>query len=267
MDLPRDDLDEQVRRNESTRASFDDFAGHRARVMRLLLAAADTFASKSELVLLGAGNCNDVDLPTLLTKYDQLHLVDWDSAALDLGVARQNLADDGRVNLHAPVDLSAYSPAGGGANLSSGIGRSGLKVVASLCLLSQLIDSAAKRALNSRAALPATIGAVRRQHLQQIVELLPAGGVGLLIFDFASSQTAPELASASESQLPMVIGRLLQAGNFFQGLHPGALVHLLTTDEWFASRISCQNPTPPWNWKVGSRVYAVSAIAMRRKTA
>jgi hypothetical protein len=266
MALPRENLDEQVRRNESTRGSFDDFAGHRARVMQLLLSAAESPDSKPDLVLLGAGNCNDVDLRQLLSKYDQIHLVDWDRAALNEAKERQNLGGDARVNLIAPIDLSDHS-SNGAAGLSAAIGRSSQRVVASLCLLSQLIDSAAKRPFNSPSELVSRIESVRRVHLRQMVELLPQGGVGFLVFDFASSQTAPELASASEAQLPAVVGRLLQTGNFFQGLHPGAIAQLLRTDEWFANRISCQNPTPPWNWKVGTRVYAVSAFAMRRKTA
>jgi hypothetical protein len=259
MAAPRDDLNEQTRRNQSTRDCFDDFATHRTHVMRLLLRAAADFRDPPSLILLGAGNCNDVDLRDLLIAYGQIHLVDWDADALSSGIARQNLIGDPRIAQHAQVDLSRGNwkpPTAEGAT-----------VVASLCLLSQLIDSAARQADEAQSDPLAAIDAVRRNHLRHLVELLPPSGVGLLIFDFASSQTAPKLASTSAAELPAEVARLLQSGNFFQGLHPGGLFQLLTTDPWLASRISCHNPSPPWNWKVGNRVYAVSALVMRRKLA
>ena len=61
-------LTEQQRRNAAVADAWARFAPHRARVMELLLAAAEgrTFP---RLALLGAGNCNDVDLKRLLERY------------------------------------------------------------------------------------------------------------------------------------------------------------------------------------------------------
>ncbi len=259
MAAPRDDLDEQIRRNESTRGSFDDFASHRLHVMRLLVRAAAEFRDPPRLILLGAGNCNDVDLRDLLVAYDHILLVDWDADALSAGVARQLATAEPRITAHAPVDLREgnWSPP---TNFSP-------TVVASLCLLSQLVDAAAQSAADRPDDRAKAIAAARRNHLQHLVELLPPGGVGVLVFDFLSSLTAPEVASADEKRLPALAAELLQKGNFFQGLHPGGLHRLLTADAWFAGRIRCHIPTSPWNWKLGNRVYAVSALVMRRTTA
>jgi len=257
MASSNDDLEEQIRRNASTQRSFADFAGHRSQVMGLLTAAAAEFrGSGARLVLLGAGNCNDVDLQRLAQDFQHVHLVDWDAAALQRGLALQKLTDDPRLTLHAPVDLS-----GPGESLPTA------HVVASVCLLSQLIESVAKQFSPGSVELASAIISTVRSHLQQLVGLLQPEGIGLLISDFATSQTAPELASATEAEMPAVVSRLLQHGNFFQGLHPGGLYQLLIRDPWFASRISCQIPHSPWNWRVGNRVYAVSALVMRRKIA
>ena len=254
MASPRDELDEELRRNASTCDSFGDFASHRARVMQLLRAAATPSGSTRRLVLLGAGNCNDVDLNQLVAHYDRIDLVDWDAAALAWGREQQGFATDSRLVSHAPIDLRA-----------SDWQLPEADVVASLCVLSQLIDALRRTTAGGPAELAGEIGNLVQNHLRQLVELLQPGGVGLLVTDFASSQTVPELATAGEAELPAVAGRLLQSGNFFQGLHPGGLYQRLTTQPWFASRIRCQIPLSPWNWKVGNRVYAVSALVMRRK--
>jgi len=257
MASPRDDLDEQIRRNVSTQRSRDEFAGHRAQVMQLLASAAEACASAApRLLLLGAGNCNDVDLPQLAGQYAQIHLVDWDAAALERGVAEQQLTGNPRIFLHAPVDLT-----------DARVSLPTAEVVASLCLISQLIEAAVLRHPAGSAEQAHAILSTVREHLRRIVDQLEPGGVGVLVTDFATSQTAPQLATATPEELPKVVSSLLQAGNFFRGLHPGGLFQLLTRDAWFASRVSCQIPRSPWNWQVGKRVYAVSALVMRRTTA
>jgi hypothetical protein len=271
MDARRQHLDEQVRRNLSTAGSFADFAGHRSHVMKLLAAAArdadvqnsvPRASSCQALTILGAGNCNDVDLPALLALFQHVYLVDCDPDALSRGIAAQGLAGEARITPVAPIDLLATNVQPTIAGLVAGDHRPA--VVASLCVVSQLVDSALALKDEHNRDVPEV---VVRQHLKLMADLLPEGGLGLLVTDFASSTTAPELLTTAESQLPVVAFKLLSAGNFFRGLHPGLIHRLLTTDPDFRNRIDSENPTPPWNWTVGNRVYAVSAIRMRRKLA
>jgi hypothetical protein len=272
MEARREHLDEQIRRNASTAGSFADFASHRARVMDLLAEAArcagaansaSQATARPALTILGAGNCNDVDLATLLGLFEHLYLVDCDLDAVSRGIASQGRQDEARVTLIAPVDLML-------GNAHSAIekamsGRPWRGVVASLCIVSQLIDSSLVSPTDDAGGVSPEV--IVRQHLKLMVDLLPEGGVGLFVTDFASSTTAPELLSTPQPQLPALAFRLLSTGNFFRGLHPGALHRLMTSDPDFCNRINCEIPTPPWNWNVGNRVYAVSAIRMRRKLA
>ena len=63
-------------------------------------------APSGRLCLLGAGNCNDVDLVALARRFQTMHLVDIDGAALDRARARQPAELRSRLVLHAGVDLT-----------------------------------------------------------------------------------------------------------------------------------------------------------------
>src|SRR5690348_15383718 len=64
----------QIAFNAETRDHWDAFAGHRAKVTGLLTSGGLPGASR--LCVLGAGNCNDVDLAALLRAHREVHLVD-----------------------------------------------------------------------------------------------------------------------------------------------------------------------------------------------
>jgi hypothetical protein len=270
-------LAEQIARNRSTEGCAEPFASHRQRVMELLVAAA---SPGRPLALLGAGNCNDVDLPELLPHFSEVHLVDWDAEALARAVDRQGVADDRRIVLHGGVDLTGltefWSHPGppSAEQLAAAVDaaqhadwplpRATFGCVASLCVLSQLIDMAVQWLGPSHPLRGNLIEALRLRHLQRLVECLAPGGTGLLLSDFMSSSTAPALLDATESELPKVVAQHLSRGNFFQGLHPGVVWQLVSGDSWFRERVDCSNPTPPWNWNLGNRVYAVSALRFNR---
>src|SRR5205085_722252 len=110
--------------------------------------------------VLGAGNCNDLDLPSILGAHRPVHLVDLDADALATGVGRQGLTDSSAVRLHAGVDVTAMlddfsrrSPNwmvsdddlaacvdGPGRHVDPAL-PGPFAVVASTCLLSQLIQA------------------------------------------------------------------------------------------------------------------------------
>src|SRR5687768_13376737 len=101
----QDWLAEQRRRNRETQNAWDDFSSHRRRATDLLVAAA-TGRSRPTLCLLGAGNCNDLELPQLLKIYSEIHLVDADDHALAAGIERQIAGDQGALQLHAGIGVS-----------------------------------------------------------------------------------------------------------------------------------------------------------------
>jgi hypothetical protein len=266
-------LAEQSRRNRESREQWMAFTSHRSRVTALLLQAA-LGRQRPNLCLLGAGNCNDVDLAQLLVTYEAIHLVDCDSAALTAGVERQQLAGNPSLVLDGGIDLlglPSEDPAAKPADVVSAVARHPLPkdlgpfdVIASLCLLSQLIDAAVLVAAGAEPLRLELIQAVRRRHLEMMVELLKPEGVGLLITDLVSSETAPRLQTLPDSQVATYVGQCIADRNFFTGLNPAVILELLKREPWFTSRISLCPPVSPWVWNLGPRLYGVYAIQFCR---
>ncbi|MCA9198599.1 MAG: hypothetical protein KDA87_13720, partial [Planctomycetales bacterium] len=121
---------QQRDRNQRTRGEWANYSHHRQKISDLLA----RFAPANRILCLGAGNCNDLDLKTLLSTFGELVLVDIDQTALQQGVQSQAAAADSRilqlggVNLLEPADLPK-SP-----------------VVVSLTCLSQLIETVSQLA-------------------------------------------------------------------------------------------------------------------------
>jgi hypothetical protein len=248
-------LVEQTRRNRESRDAWAAFAGHREHVTALL-AAESQGRTQPSLCLLGAGNCNDVDLRSLLNCFAEIHLVDLDALALGAGMERQTLSGHPAIALHGGVDLRLDLPP---ADLLAA------DVVASLCLLSQLIEGAAVPRQPEQAALD-SLQAIRRRHLELLVNLLKPGGTGFLITDLVSSETAPQLRLLPDQQLPGFVADCIARRNFFSGLNPAVILDLLRHDPWFAARLHPADPVNPWKWDFGVRTYAVYAIRFGRRT-
>jgi hypothetical protein len=95
---------EQAEANESGTAHRASFRSHREKLTALIAARAGDGGRR--LCVLGAGNCNDVDLGVLLERYREVHLVDLDAAALDRAVEAIQGETKDRVFRHAPIDVS-----------------------------------------------------------------------------------------------------------------------------------------------------------------
>ena len=247
-----DPFGQQRRRNRESRAAWDRFRGHRGQVTALLTAAAQG-RSEPRLCLLGAGNCNDVELQRLLGTYREIHLVDCDSEALAAGLEHQSLTGHPSLICHGGIDLLRGTPALGP-----------YEAVASLCLLSQLLECAPASASSAAAELD-RLQAVRRQHLEALVALTAPGGMALLITDVVSSETAPQLLFAPDNLVPALVAQCIQERNFFSGTNPAPILDLLRREPWFAARSESPEPIDPWKWDFGPRYYAVYAIQFRRR--
>ena len=80
--------------NRSTRGCWGRYASHRKRVMSLV-------PSGGSVAVLGAGNCNDIELSQLAADFDAMHLIDLDTEACTAALAR----DDATAEVHR-ADLS-----------------------------------------------------------------------------------------------------------------------------------------------------------------
>ncbi|MFT5327701.1 MAG: hypothetical protein ACI8P0_005593 [Planctomycetaceae bacterium] len=287
---------EQRRRNEESRDAWHRYARHRERVTELLLGTAgddspeDGSPRTRRLCLLGAGNCNDVDLKRLAETFDEIHLVDLDEDALADGVRRARLENaQGTIHLHAGLDLcgvfsglanidptdeaatqgdiAALAEAAMEFSTPAGLGRSitaGFDTVASVGLLSQLIEGILSRIPNPETALP-LITAVRTRHLRLLLQLARPGGYGVLVTEIVSSDSASEIASTSEEALPVLLRNVLQQENFFTGLNPAALLTTFHNDPELSQIVARVQTHAPWKWDFLYRTYAVTAFVVGRK--
>ncbi|MEU2718825.1 hypothetical protein [Streptomyces sp. NPDC007205] len=203
------------------------------------------------LVVLGAGNCNDLDLAEVASVFREVHLVDIDSDAVQRGVERQRMGSAPVLRVHGGVDVTRMLQ-----DCPSGVESA--DVVVSAGVMSQLINGAASEGLEAAGLLR-----VRDAHLQTMMGLLRQGGRGVLVDDVVSSDTCPQLPATPQDQLPLLLSRLLEERNFFTGCNPFAIAQKLAMPPL---RATGQAVSPPWRWDIGTRSYLVCAVSFRRDT-
>jgi len=275
--------DEHHWRNADSRDRWNCFANHRRHVTEMLVAANQS--DHGTLCVLGAGNCNDLDLPTLTNAFSHVHLVDLDEHSLQAGIASQDHSKIRQVTTHGGIELTGTydivhdwsaeqppSPADVQACLDSVACHptpslsQPFDVVASVCLLTQLIDSMSISLGGNHARFLEVVTAIRCRHLRLLFELSRPGGTVLLITDFVSSVTCPALATTTECDLPGLAAELLETCNFFTGVNPAVLHELFQSDPVIAPQVSQLRVTRPWLWNFGPRTYAVCGISARSRT-
>ncbi len=271
---------EQCRRNVVADDAWTLYSAHRERVTRTLLDSRTMSAER--LCLLGAGNLNDFDLPALLSAFREIVLVDLDADALQRGLARQGFALDGRIRIVAPVDVSGVfveltameNPLAREAAIERCLRslvqtpdfgwKGSCDVVASVGLLTQLIDGVTRTISESHPRCWEIVSALRTQHLRLMLELAAPGGAEVLVTEVVSSDSCPALLSVSEVELPDLLRREIAARNFFTGTNPAALQQLLRTEISLAGQLASVRFSEPWLWTFLARTYAVFAVAMRK---
>ena len=104
-------LVENARRaNRATAGNWELFAPHRARLTSIIGSLCG--AGVERLAIVGAGNCNDIDLGRLLAKASRIQLLDIDDEAVEQGVTRQGFASSPHVEVLGGVDVTAPASAG-----------------------------------------------------------------------------------------------------------------------------------------------------------
>jgi hypothetical protein len=263
--------------NRESENRWEMYGAHRAKLAELLRITLDR--SPLRLCVLGAGNCNDLDLNLLLNTYQEVHLVDLDGEALAGGTRRQGLSDSPVVHRHGAIDVTgvlkimdSWSPKmsiadSDLASCTDAPARSVLPmlpgpfdVVASTCLLSQLLRGVVMSVGESHLHFLQAIQAIRTGHLRLLAQLVAKGGCGLLITDLVSSESYPALGAVPENLLSGVLARLVQEQNFFHGLNPGVLASFFRSDPDVAPNVCKLEMIQPWLWDFGHRVYGVYAV-------
>lgn len=280
-----DDLTlEQRRRNRESLVGWDTYASHRDVITRLLLDSRHN--GDGSLTVLGAGNCNDLDLTRLAESFRRVSLVDVDRPSVEDGVTRQgHVAGSSAFPIHEtdlsglftelaaldnpePTDDELRKLADHAAAAQPDGLPEAASVVISTGLITQLVEATIKAVGETQfaeqdSAAVRLLQAVRRRHLRLLSELTQPGGTAILVTEVVSSDTAPGICDTPVADLPNVLSGCLAAGNFFTGLHPGILHSELTSEE-FGPGFESVRATPPWLWHFTARTYAVVAFVARR---
>jgi hypothetical protein len=267
----------QVAFNVTSRDQWEGFADHRRYLMRTLVRGA--MRGRSRLCILGAGNANDLDLPALLDAYREVHLVDIDAEALALGAMRQAVAGHTRLRLHGGVDVTAtlgvlsdWSPtseltlgdfealAAWPASRVANILPRGFDRVASTCVLSQILETAANALGLNHLQLAEAETALLNGHLRLMAGLAAPEGEASLVAEVVSSATCSNLADLSDKQLIATLPELIRQRNHFRGTHPQQLLSALRDEPTVGSLVQAASLLSPWRWRLHHRTYLVGGI-------
>ena len=255
--------DEQSRMNRSTRGQWDWYAAHRQAIERLIVPEGQG-GRGGRICVLGAGNCNDLDLKWLTAAYAEVYLVDIDRAALERAAERQGVAGVPAIHVHAPVDLTGMAAltqrwvgraareddiAAAVANAEQDgepIGGGSFDVVLSPCVLSQLLMGVRERVGKDHPGWPRLKSAIIARHLSTVVRLTGPGGRGVLIVDLASSRVVPGLDRAADAEIGDVMRMCVRDRRCFHGLEPAEIGGVLRRQGGGEQTVSS-----PWVWHLG----------------
>lgn len=271
-------FDTFAERNRKTRERWGIFASHREQITRIVERHAPS--SASSLCVLGAGNCTDLDLSQLADRFKEILLVDLDGEAVASGVRAQLEDVSPGVRVLAGDVTNAYSILDdlihGRSRIEERIDELRRQLarppvltepekkfdcVLSACVLSQLIDAVGMAVSQTDSHYLELVLATRRQHLAAMLGLLAPGGTLILLTDFVSSLTCPDLAAIPDDQLAHYARQQVAAGNFFTGLKPQAVSDALS--QMLPAGSTGPLVLDPWKWDLGPRLYLVTAHIAR----
>ncbi|HHG84973.1 MAG TPA: hypothetical protein ENJ82_09525 [Bacteroidetes bacterium] len=243
----------QAENNRNTAANAAYYASHRRKIMDLVDKLSPNPADR--IMVFGAGNANDLELSALCRKFKEVHLVDWDAAALQGALAKTGTTHQ-QIFLHGGIDLSE-------PKARSGL-PTGMDMVLSTCLFSQITARIQTGKQSTTQALAAILTA-REDHFQFMVNIAKPAGSVLFISDLISSDTVPDLAQIPAITLRERMEKLIEQGNFFTGLKPRPLLQMLMCKQKFRERIAQVTFVDPWRWQLSEkRSYLVYGIHFKK---
>jgi len=239
----------QQRFNERTQERWEEYAHHRARVCRLLADANESGRASQTLCVLGAGNCNDLDLRLLAERFDSIALVDIDTDAVRAALERQGVHSTAKIAVIGADLLGPRPP------------LPKYDVVLSSCVLSQLIAESERQGASPEEQL-----ALRRKHCVDATELTSPGGTFLLVTDFVADATVPELMQLPDYRLAELVQRLAGERNFFNCLNPIAVEAFLASDPALRAAGQLLGRRRLWRWDMGEVAYLVAGWRWQRRS-
>lgn len=255
---------------------------HRRAITDLLLNSVAT--QPASLCILGVGPANDLNLKLLVDRFARIELVDNNLEMMQQAVRMQGIADREGVRLRElevtgiQTAIQAWSPdvQVPDSEIDQVIEQVNrfdwnslerpVDVAASTCLLSQLVLSVVTRLGDRHPRFVELLQAVRARHLELLLQAVKPGGTALLVFDFVSSDSIPEIATLQGVPLQQKLAAALEQNDFFHGMHPLKMLSLARDYPPIASQVEHAALSLPWIWNAGTRQYAVCCLRMRRKS-
>jgi hypothetical protein len=278
--LPLAVIDLQRRCNAASADRWVTFRDHRRRVTDIAIESGG-----QTLAVLGAGNCNDLELGALAVNFREVHLVDLDREALLRAQAAVPAFVARKLVLHTPVDLSGVLPRLETfrrarptdrqiASLPSAILESVLAAVpvrfdtvVSSCLLSQLLHGCAVALGSGHPDLPLLSCVIALAHVRCVASLALPGGCGVVITDMASSERHFRSELSSCNDLGELARELEEMHRCASGTGPAFLRKLVVDDAVITPLLAGVPRTiEPWLWRFGDELtYLVHGVAFRRR--
>jgi hypothetical protein len=198
----------QKSNNAETRTNYKIYTNHREHSTSLILSQGQN----GRLLIVGAGNCNDVDLVRLSRQFSEIHLLDIDEDALSHGIKQQLGSKKSNITIHVQ-DVTQFKDTYNtiiekpyNSTINRGIKalqtlsfpslpkyKEYFDVVVSQCMLSQLLAQIcalrAKEKSKSKVRLIETISReIVIAHLKELIAYLSKGCVGIVITDVVSNE-------------------------------------------------------------------------------
>jgi hypothetical protein len=274
----------EQRGNKDIRDLWLRYQGHRQHTTAAILALAPP--DQARVCLLGAGNANDLDLEQLAARFQEVHLVDIDAAALARAAGRQSPAVRARLRSHAPVDLSGLYQqlarwAGDGASaplpavpalVDAGAAAvlkqlpAGFDVVASCCVLSQMSWALEQLLTPDAGTLALLQQALLRIHLRTLLGLILPAGAALLVADQVSTAAYPLDELEPGEDLAALAARLASARVTYPVCNPELARQMLRRDPQLAAEAQPIELGAPWLWDgPKDQSYLVLPMTLRRR--
>jgi len=273
-------LDLHAQNNRATAASWERFASHRSQVTELLRAAGG-----ETVAILGAGNCNDVDLELLGRQFREIHLVDIDRAAIERACQWQAPGLASSLVTHAPVDLSGCLEvlpryrnevpdltelaewSKNAAARAFGAVTMTFDTVASVCMLSQLMHACAVGLGVENPCLQVIACATAVAHLRSLVRMVQPGGTAILITDVVSSATFPFEERLARGAEPLdLLAQVDKLDATFSGTGPSFTLEIMSGDVEIAAALEPPRLVTPWVWRFNDETrYFVYALVAKKK--
>ena len=275
-------FDKQSQLNRSTSGQWILYSSHRQELERLIVPPR----RGGTLCVLGAGNCNDLDLNWLVQVYRQVTLVDIDGHALERGATFQRVHDLSAIRRLGSIDLTglagrlgpwaekrptadevractklAATPADATAAELGGP----FDAVVSPCVLSQLLTPLRDFLGQADPGFEPLLSAMRARHFALMAALLRPGGRGIFACDLFSSAVQPNLSRIPKVDLPDLMRQMVRDEKYFSHLDPASIARALKTSRPASGQFANVQCVAPWLWHLGiAKTYLVYGMTFDR---